>query len=41
MIVAAVALLDATPRPARAQIAYARIVQAIQLAAERMAKQTA
>ena len=52
MIVAAVALLDATPRPTRAQIvealdahlcrcgAYARIVRAIQLAAERMAKQT-
>ena len=52
MIVAAVSLLDATPRPTRAQIvealdahlcrcgAYARIVQAIQLAAERMAKQT-
>ncbi|HET7769895.1 MAG TPA: (2Fe-2S)-binding protein [Chloroflexota bacterium] len=53
MIVAAVALLDETPRPTRAQIvealdahlcrcgAYARIVQAIQLAAERMAKPAA
>ena len=51
MIVAAVALLQETPRPTRAQIvaaldahlcrcgAYARIVQAIQLAAERMAPQ--
>ena len=48
MIVAAVALLEETPRPTRAQIveamnthlcrcgAYARIVQAVQLAAERM-----
>ena len=52
MIVAAVALLDQTPRPTRAQIvealdahlcrcgAYARIVQAIQLAAERVAEKT-
>ena len=53
MIVAAVALLRAHPKPTRAQIleamdphlcrcgAYARIVQAIQLAAERMAKPAA
>ena len=53
MIVAAVALLRDTPRPTRAQIveamdahlcrcgAYARIIDAIQLAARRMAGQTA
>ena len=53
MIVAAVALLRDTPRPTRAQIvealdahlcrcgAYARIVDAIQIAADRMAGQSA